>query len=713
MSNFDDQTRVPVPASGIAEGEAFMAGHIVGGKFKIISLVGTGGMGSVYRVEQIFLKQELALKVLDKRLVKSEVQMRRFQLEAVAAASLSHPNLVKVHDFGFLENQQPYLLMDFIRGITLAELLEKEGRLSFERARPIFVQSCEGLAFAHAKSIVHRDIKPGNIMIVPGNGPETVGGVKIVDFGIAKIASHEAGEVQALTRTGEIFGSPLYMSPEQCSGAPVDHRADIYSLGCALFEALTGTPPFVGTNALRTMMLHQTGTIPSLGEASLGIKFPPGVEALLHCMLNKEPHERYQSMLEVADVLRNVGTSEADIGKTPARMTTKKAEKKGSVDTSIVLLVIAAATVLLTGVASFFIYQLLQSDRDKARREQEPRSSHQVTLDDDTIGAAMDRLKTKEDKSTDRLKSVLDQMAPVKPVYSGVGADRMVGMTFPSEALGAIKSLRPHVEVDDFAQYFETPARGDIRVKADAPLIFILGNKYPGGFDNPQLMQKIDPNIFSGLELCSPERNFTGKENSRAESEKSAAALSIAQHWPNLKYLEMHTMYIDYACSDAIDKCKNLEWIVIHDPLGAERMFAHANWLQRIKTLSLADCSADDILPGVAGSTALERIGLENSATPDSFAFLQKCPNLKFLQLKAPVDQDANYLKISDKQIAQIANLKQLKVLFLKYVTVTPRQIEELRKNCPQLKLGVMDRDRDDKAHIRYFNADAADFQGQ
>src|SRR5262249_45675712 len=157
-----------------------------------------------------------------------------------------------------LEDDQPYLVMDFVNGITLSEKLKRDGPMSARTATRVFAQVCFGLSYAHDQGIVHRDIKPSNIMLVDGATLGAEGSVKIVDFGLAKLTASDDGEIQALTRTGEIFGSPLYMSPEQCTSGVVDHRSDIYSLGCVLFEALTGAPPHMGQTALTTMMKHQS-----------------------------------------------------------------------------------------------------------------------------------------------------------------------------------------------------------------------------------------------------------------------------------------------------------------------------------------------------------------------------------------------------------------------------------------------------------------------
>jgi len=213
------------------------AGQLVGGRYEIISELGRGGMGIVYRVKQIYLNQQYAVKILDKRIM-STTAIRRFQQEARASVSLNHQSIIKVLDFGMFDDDTPFLAMELVVGETLADRLKRVGPMSTNEAARFFIPVCEALAYAHSKSVVHRDIKPSNIMIVHGAVPGTAGSVKIVDFGIAKLTSFEEGGIQSLTRTGEVFGSPLYMSPEQCMGQPVDHRADAYSLGCVMFGSI-------------------------------------------------------------------------------------------------------------------------------------------------------------------------------------------------------------------------------------------------------------------------------------------------------------------------------------------------------------------------------------------------------------------------------------------------------------------------------------------
>jgi serine/threonine protein kinase len=273
-------------------------GDLISGKYRILELIGTGGMGSVYKALQVFLDRQFAVKVLDLH-HRSDLIVRRFHLEARTASQLRHPNLIAVNDFGLIDDNQPYLVMELLNGVTLEKYLRKTGPLPVDYVVALAVQLIFGLIYAHENGVVHRDIKPANIMLLnPEQKPEE-GSVKIVDFGIAKLVQSEDGEIQALTRTGEIFGSPLYMSPEQCKGSAVDRRSDIYSLGCVLFECLTGSQPFYGETAMITMVMKLSQEPSSLKKASGGKDFPELLEAVIKRMLATNPLERYQDLAAV------------------------------------------------------------------------------------------------------------------------------------------------------------------------------------------------------------------------------------------------------------------------------------------------------------------------------------------------------------------------------------------------------------------------------
>lgn len=350
MTDHIEQTTEKTLASAevtLTQAEQLLPGNIVAEKYQIISLLGRGGMGAVYRVKQIFLDQDLALKVLAHSSTTDDTHVRRFQIEGKAAFKLNHPNLVKVTDLGLLEDHAPYLVMEFIEGMTLAEFLKKEKQPAIDTVLKIVAQACLGLAYAHQNSVVHRDVKPSNIMLVNGKEIGEEGSVKIVDFGIAKVLNDQ-GEIQTLTQTGEVFGSPYYMSPEQCSGTAIDQRTDVYSLGCVLFEALTGTPPHVGQSPLRTMMLHQTEETPSLQQASMGREFPPALEIIVKKMLEKEPSARYTDLGLVANDLANLVRGKASTFDQSLEENTAK-----SLQFKRVKMLIAASTLVLLAIAGW------------------------------------------------------------------------------------------------------------------------------------------------------------------------------------------------------------------------------------------------------------------------------------------------------------------------------------------------------------------------
>jgi predicted Ser/Thr protein kinase len=345
------------------------AGTIIAERYKVIEEIGRGGMGVVYRVLQLTLDREMALKTIDGHDVK-DATWRRFQQEAKASSLLDHPNLISVHDSGVIEGKHPYFVMDYVQGTTLSKLVEEKGPLTVEEALPIFIQVCFGLAYAHDLGIVHRDLKPSNIMLMkpPGGGAYIV---KIVDFGIAKLHQAEGADIQGLTKTGEIFGSPLYMSPEQCLGIAVDHRSDIYALGCVFFEALAGLPPFMGNTALATMMQHQSERPPSLKEATLGKEFPQPVEALIARLLEKDPDKRYQSLKAVA---RDLSLLQQGVsGQALTQVDSLSTEHKGEVAkaTYFQTLVACIATALVTGIGVWIIKDHLDADSYSKQLEKE------------------------------------------------------------------------------------------------------------------------------------------------------------------------------------------------------------------------------------------------------------------------------------------------------------------------------------------------------
>ncbi|MDZ4836240.1 MAG: serine/threonine-protein kinase [Candidatus Melainabacteria bacterium] len=267
-------------------------GHTLSNRYEIVRLVGQGGMGSLYAGHHVDIKRKVAVKVLHKDFHCSEEVFLRFKQEATLAATLQHQNICSVYDFGRTDDGAPYLIMDLLEGKTLSEILETEKRLTPRRAVRIVAHICEALSHAHSKGIVHRDMKPSNV-IVQGEG--TAETSKIVDFGIAKSLQEDA---LRLTATHETIGSPYYMSPEQCQALPIDHRTDIYSLGCVLYELVTGKTPFKASTALQTMYSHVHTEPESFKLVVSDTEIPAMLEEVVFKAMRKDPDDRFQTAEE-------------------------------------------------------------------------------------------------------------------------------------------------------------------------------------------------------------------------------------------------------------------------------------------------------------------------------------------------------------------------------------------------------------------------------
>ncbi len=284
--------------SAKAQAEDPLIGTFVGDRFLVHEKLGEGGMGVVYRAEQTAIKREVALKVLHTNLTQDESLFARFQNEAAACSRLNHPNTITIYDFGKTTLNSLYIAMEFIRGISLDDTIREGGAMDVTRACHIGNQICGSLQDAHNNSIVHRDLKPENVMLCERAGETDV--VKVLDFGIAKIMEDESQDQRkALTKTGMVFGTPQYMSPEQIRGEKVDHRTDIYSLGVMMYQMLTGALPFNAETPMGLLTKHLLETPAPLEPQGV----PAKVAAVVMAALEKEASARPQSMRELGQKL--------------------------------------------------------------------------------------------------------------------------------------------------------------------------------------------------------------------------------------------------------------------------------------------------------------------------------------------------------------------------------------------------------------------------
>ncbi len=334
-SNEDAEVSVFERTDLDADGESHLIGlkpgAIIAGNYRIIRPIGRGGMGEVYLAVHQRLDKRCALKVIPPDKVTKEA-WQRFKQEAQVISKLNHQNIVQVSDLGIHAECLPYYAMEFISGQSLADILTERKRMKLESVIEVFLQVCDGVEYAHKSGVIHRDLKPGNIMLTTDVSDRVV--VKILDFGLAKLS--QPGRLkQSLTLAGDIFGSPFYMSPEQCSGEALDNRSDIYSVGCTMFECLTGQPPFNGNRTAAIIASHQGSPAPALASLAGPGVFSDSVEIVMAKLLRKNPVERYQTMAELRDDLEKVQRGEEVLPfyvsraapVSPATMATKPASR--------------------------------------------------------------------------------------------------------------------------------------------------------------------------------------------------------------------------------------------------------------------------------------------------------------------------------------------------------------------------------------------------
>jgi serine/threonine protein kinase len=281
-----------------------MIGRVVKGKYKIYDEVGSGGFATVYLGRNVDTNEIVAIKVLSKQYTREGQYVERFHREASLAERLQHPNIVRVLDHG-IEDGIHFLVMEFVEGLTLDKLLQRKGRLPIEEALSYAEQACAGLQAAHKAGVVHRDVKPANLMITPG------GAVKIMDFGIARMES-----MAGLTQSGMFMGTPRYISPEMAKGAKADIRADLYSLGLLMYEMLTGMPPFDAENPWAVLRQQIEGEPTPI--RALRPDIPVWLEAIVNRALAKDPNRRFQTPAEMLAALKEHVAAPSKIHDTPA-----------------------------------------------------------------------------------------------------------------------------------------------------------------------------------------------------------------------------------------------------------------------------------------------------------------------------------------------------------------------------------------------------------
>lgn len=344
-----------------------MVGKVIADRWEIIELLGEGSMSLVYKAKEVETGKIVVLKALHSHLLAKLPNVKRFEQKAKANANLRHPNISNFHDFYLSTDGQVYLITDYINGQSLEDLLSKSGHLAVERAISLFTQAIEALEYAHQEKILHRDLKPSNIVVQKEAGGKEL--ARVVDFGIAKLLTDESDDVksnQYITHTREVFGSPLYMSPEQCMGRKLDPRSDIYSLGCVMYETISGKPPFVGKNVLETAYKHMNEAPRPLVTDSSEDPVLSRFELVVLKMLAKDADNRYQNVTDIKHDLGLIHSASDDEWQDQA-IALKKATKSKRLESkrlpvSFEMMVILTTSVLLIVVVAVWSLSFLSPD---------------------------------------------------------------------------------------------------------------------------------------------------------------------------------------------------------------------------------------------------------------------------------------------------------------------------------------------------------------
>ena len=635
---------------------AIKPGDIIGGAYILKSLLGHGGMGYVFLAEHNIIKKDYALKIIrpDKL---DEFSWKRFEVEGRVIAKLDHPNLVKIYNMGLDQGIYPFYVMDLLPGQSLSDYIKQDAGLSFEQCLDIFRQVAQGLAYSHKKGIVHRDIKPANIILIKEENDKNVFQAKVVDFGLAKVINPVAG--QAITTKGQIFGSPLYMSPEQCQGQAVDHRSDIYSLGCALFESIAGEPPFVGANAMQTLMMHTESAMPKLADR-FSEQPAIAVDSLLAKMTAKEPQDRYQSMDEVAAALERLqrrGTSLSLSSNSGLRDETTTTTTTSSIVQSSFLsradskwFLVGALFVVLSIVVAF-----VYADR----------------------AVLFSGIKTSS-PSTD--------LIAFGPIKSHLAADTGLRVfQFPATSIGSII---------DLSNSEDHNARGTVSVSKDHTYTLSLNeNLVPIAFQCPQVLEQIGKDEFVGLELKAKlgmfistksvvndqKLDLSGPTRSErvANSQKQLLSiLKIVSDWSKLSVLTLEDFTLNKEIFESIDRLPHLELLMVKSSEFSMGDFSQYNFLSRLRFLRIQDPGErqiDSLLYKLAGSANLNVLELDNvDFSAPALQQLGRCLHFRTLALKQVL--------VSDDHIKAICQIHGLRSVSFDRVKLTDSQIAALVK---------------------------------
>lgn len=684
----------------------FEPGAVIGQTYKVLSHVGEGGMGTVYAVEHLLMHKKLALKLLTSPDI-SPTSWQRFRQEATALARFPHANIVQITDMGIESERFPYYVMELLSGQSLRDKLKARGRLKTIETIDIFIQLSEALAFVHDGGIIHRDIKPDNIMLEPSRG-QTLGSgqtlVKLVDFGISKIVTDDG---YSLTSTGEIFGSPIYMSPEQCRGEKLDQRSDIYSLGCALFECLSGVPPLVGRNATATMSLKQTETAPRLSQSVSLITFPRQLEELVAAMLSRDPEGRPRSLHVVSRQLRDIrdglaltqggGTGERDdnggqqiVGIDEDTTRTRLRNRSNALQKTLIISALAAA--LLVSLAVWIIFSpsapkpavkpdlIKTSDISSASNTADHTGAHEDNPDTTLAAISNDKVQYINDGAPAGNQPDLTALAKIKALSEikelPDGSKRYL-FHFPKDfSIGRIGVWGPQCPDG------KLEARGEQEYPPWAKILF---QPYEFFTADPTNLEKFAPETLDELD-------FAHLQNVNTK------VLERASQITSLKTLKLFQTGIDETSLAVLPKFKKLQKLELQSNRITDSDLAQCSSLAKLKKLTVHRATKlSNTLDVLSKSYELQELDISDCRLfPGDLQKIAKMKFLRVLVLKGTGVTDKDLLLFVDMPELDRLDITECKVKAQSMATI--KKYKKLRF----LRVDEMDWTQDEYKKAKY-----------
>ncbi len=739
VDSFDDSHAITLfgTAGGAAERQ-LRPGDVIGGSYKLKSLLGAGGMGYVFCAEHIIIHHDYALKMLAPEQLNAESR-RRFESEGRAIAKLDHANIVKVYNMGLDQHHYPFYVMDLLQGVPLSAYIAEKKKLPLAETLSLMIQIASGLGYAHGKGLVHRDVKPSNIILVQdGEGGHTV---KIVDFGIAKAITGGGIDGQSQTKTGAVFGSPLYMSPEQSMGSAIDQRTDIYSMGCTFFEALSGKPPFHGQNAMVTVMMHQTRPVPSLVEACSADNLPAAVDTLLAKMMAKDPADRYQSMEQLGhDLIRvaqakpigkeaavvaiasaagtaggvvrdsEAGSTVADKGQSDGSAAAVSASVKAALGQKYKPVFVSGLIFLVIGagiLSLFFCFQPWSGAKHdytlSGGRPTRVAPKSSSISDTESVARADDEglvdpvnLEMESDKDRESARVAFEKCQEIKSTPVMINGRKGRHFIFPGWPIGTVSNVAGEsCEAKDAQNIVETGyLRLEIGYDRSREVLFL-----------PAIVDKIGRDEFNQLAVASNPatdlgNNFSGRQT------KTAGVVHIlrtALGWPRLAGVKLASISLSSEVLDCLNKLDKTKYLELEEPIVDINLLARQPFLRQRSVLVFSrfdELGSGDVLKPVfdalAGSSKLEVLQLYKcNMTPETLIKVRSCRKLNALIL------DEEKL---DELLPVIANLHSVSLVSFPKTKLTSAQIAQLT-SCQHIKsvnLSVKQYSESEMASYRY-----------